>query len=123
MSLLKFTNYDNIEKSQVMEVVMSREDDALIFGVGILAGVATGIIAGLLLAPDSGLNTRKKLQLQAEDFAKNCVPTVEEAKRQALATADVIQFKIEKAINSVNDSIKARQLAKAKDKEHSVYGI
>ncbi|MBQ2645154.1 YtxH domain-containing protein [bacterium] len=102
---------------------MSKDDNALIFGIGILAGVTTGIIAGLLLAPQSGEETRKKLETQINDLSKNCCPTVEEAKRQALATVDVIQFKIEKAIKKINDTIKARQLAKAKDKEHSVYGI
>jgi len=102
---------------------MSKDDNALMFGIGILAGVTTGIIAGLLMAPASGEETRKKLENQVNDFAENHCPTVEEAKRQALATVDVIQFKIEKAIKKVNDAIKARQLAKAKDKEHSVYGI
>lgn len=102
---------------------MSKDDNALVFGIGILAGVTTGIIAGLLFAPASGEETRKKLESQVSEFAENYCPTVEEAKRQALATADVIQYKIEKAIKKVNDTIKARQLAKAKDKEHSVYGI
>lgn len=102
---------------------MSKDDNALIFGIGILAGVTTGIIAGLLLAPDSGEETRKKLQTQAEDFGKNCRPALEDAKRQALATIDVVQYKIEKTINRINNAIKARHLAKAKDKEHSVYGI
>ncbi|MCR5260932.1 MAG: YtxH domain-containing protein [Candidatus Gastranaerophilales bacterium] len=102
---------------------MSKDDDALIFGIGILAGVTAGIIAGLLMAPASGEETRKKLENHVNDFAENCCPTLEEAKRQALATVDVLQFKIEKAIKKVNDMIKARQLAKAKDKEHSVYGI
>jgi len=102
---------------------MSKDDNALIFGIGILAGVTAGIIAGLLMAPASGEETRKKLETQVNDFAENCCPTLEEAKRQALATIDVIQYKIEKSIKKVNDVIKARQLAKAKDKEHSVYGI
>ena len=102
---------------------MSQDDNALIFGIGILAGVTTGIIAGLLFAPASGEESRKKLEAQVTDFAQNHCPTVEEAKRQALATVDVIQFKIEKAIKKINDTIKARQLARAKDKEDTVYGI
>ena len=106
-----------------MEVVMSRDDDSLLFGIGILAGVTTGIIAGLLMAPASGEETRKKIEKQVTEFTETHCPSVEEAKRQALATVDVVQFKIEKAIKKVSDSIKARQLAKAKDKEHSVYGI
>ena len=68
-------------------------------------------------------NCAKKIEDKVTDFAENHCPTVEEAKRQALATVDVVQYKIEKAIKRVNDAIKARQLAKAKDKEDTVYGI
>ncbi len=101
---------------------MSREDNSLMFGIGVLAGVTAGIIAGLLLAPASGEESRKKLEEKVNEFADNC-PTADEAKRQVLETVDVVQFKIEKAIERVKNSIKARQLAKAKDKEQSVYGV
>lgn len=112
----------NFKQSQVMEVSMSREDNSLMFGIGVLAGVTAGIIAGLLLAPTSGEESRKKLEEKVNEIAENC-PSTEEAKRQVLETVDVVQFKIEKAIERVKNSIKARQLAKAKDKEQSVYGI
>ncbi len=101
---------------------MSREDNSLMFGIGVLAGVTAGIIVGLLLAPASGEESRKKLEEKVNEFADNC-PTADEAKRQVLETVDVVQFKIEKAIERVKNSIKARQLAKAKDKEQSVYGV
>lgn len=113
----------DLGKVKKTEVAMSKDDNALMFGIGILAGVTTGIIAGLLFAPASGEESRKKLEKSVNNFAQNHCPTVEEAKRQALATVDVIQFKIEKAIKRVNDAIKAKQLAKAKDKEDTVYGI
>ncbi len=112
----------NLKQSQVMEVSMSREDNSLMFGIGVLAGVTAGIIVGLLLAPASGEESRKKLEEKVNEFADNC-PTADEAKRQVLETVDVVQFKIEKAIERVKNSIKARQLAKAKDKEQSVYGV
>lgn len=112
----------NLEQSQVMEVSMSREDNSWMFGIGVLAGVTAGIIAGLLFAPASGEESRKKLEEKVNEISDNC-PTAEEAKRQVLETVDVVQFKIEKAIERVKNSIKARQLAKAKDKEQSVYGV
>ena len=102
---------------------MSKEDNALMFGIGILAGITTGFIAGLLAAPASGEETRKKLETTVCDFTNKHCPSLEEAKRHALATADIIQYKIEKALKKINDTIKARQLARAKDKENSVYGI
>ena len=112
----------NLKQSQVMEVEMSREDNSLMFGIGVLAGVTAGIIAGLLMAPASGEESRKKIEEKVNETADNC-PSADEAKRQVLETVDVVQFKIEKAIERVKNSIKARQLAKAKDKEHSVYGV
>ena len=103
---------------------MSREDDnALLFGIGILAGVTAGVIGGLLFAPESGEETRKKLESKINELADN-YPCVETAKKQALEAIDVLQYKIEKAIKKVDEAVKAKQLARAKEKEDSaVYGV
>ena len=102
---------------------MSKDDNGLLFGIGILAGVTAGIVGGLLFAPQSGEETRKKLECKINEIADNC-PCIENAKRQTLEAIDVLQYKIEKAIKKIDDSIKARQLARAKEKEDSaVYGI
>ena len=37
--------------------------------LGILAGVAAGATLGILFAPDSGVNTRKKILRKGEDYA------------------------------------------------------
>lgn len=39
--------------------------------LGILAGVAAGATLGILFAPDSGVNTRKKIVRKGEDYAGN----------------------------------------------------
>lgn len=101
---------------------MSREDETIVFGIGILAGVVAGIAAGILFAPESGEDLRKRVDNSLNDIAEKC-PTKSEVKRQTLATIDIIQYKIEKAVNKIKNTIKAKQLAKAKDKEQSVYGI
>ena len=62
----------NLKQSQVMEVEMSREDNSLMFGIGVLAGVTAGIIAGLLMAPASGEESRKKIEeKEKKDFQNN----------------------------------------------------
>jgi gas vesicle protein len=37
--------------------------------LGVLGGVAVGAIAGILLAPDKGSKTRKKIMNKSKDFA------------------------------------------------------
>ena len=39
--------------------------------LGVLAGVAAGATLGILFAPDSGVNTRKKIMKKGEDYADN----------------------------------------------------
>lgn len=102
---------------------MSREDDSLLFGIGILAGVTAGIIGGLLFAPQSGEESRKKLEDKFNELSEKC-PCLENAEKHALEAIDVLQYKIEKAIKKIDDGYKAKKLAKAKEKEDSaVYGV
>lgn len=101
---------------------MSREENnGLMFGLGILAGVVAGITAGVLLAPQSGEETRKQLKEGVEDLNESS--SVENFKKRALISADIFRYKIERAFRHLRNSVRARRLAKAKDKEHTVYGI
>lgn len=46
--------------------------------LGILAGIAIGAIAGILLAPDKGSNTRKKLMSKGDDLANEIREKIDE---------------------------------------------
>lgn len=39
--------------------------------LGVLAGVAAGATLGILFAPDSGVNTRRKIAKKGEDYVGN----------------------------------------------------
>ena len=56
-----------------------------------------------------------------QDFMKNS--EIQEAKRQAITSIDVMRYKLEQKYNKINESIKAKQIAKAKEKEYSDYEV
>ena len=73
--------------------------------VGIIAGLAAGAVVGLLMAPDSGSNTRKKLSQKGQgyvddlkskfnDFLDGFMNQVETVKDDASDLADRAKSKI-----------------------------
>ncbi|HEY9117945.1 MAG TPA: YtxH domain-containing protein [Roseivirga sp.] len=69
---------------------------------GVLAGVTAGAITGILLAPDSGKNTRKKLATSANDL----VDTLKEEVDSKTETAkDTYNHSLEKAANSTKNGV------------------
>lgn len=93
---------------------MTKEDNSISFGLGLLGGIVGGIIAGILLAPKSGEETRKEIQEAVSNVAEKYTPEVIEAKKQALTTIEMVSLKMENFYNKINSSIKNRQMAKAK---------
>ena len=102
---------------------MSKEDSSISFGVGLLLGGVGGVIAACLYAPKSGEESRKDIENAITDMAQKYTPEIQEAKRQALTSIDVMRYRLEQQYNKINDSIKAKQLAKAKEKELSDYEV
>lgn len=60
---------------------MSSENNGR-FTAGLLFGVVLGALAGLFLAPQTGEETRKKLQETAEDFGKQISKVTEKLKEE-----------------------------------------
>ena len=96
---------------------MSKEDNSISFGVGLLLGVVGGVIAACLYTPKSGEEARKDVENAITDLAQKYTPEIREAKRQALTSIDVMRYKLEQQYNKLNETIKAKQIAKAKEKE------
>ena len=61
------------------------------FTIGLLTGVAVGVVTGLLLAPYSGAQTRRRLAQQAQRIAD----TAREVADRAEHTAAVLGEKVE----------------------------
>ncbi len=102
---------------------MSKEDSSISFGVGLLIGVVGGVIAAVLYAPKSGEETRKDVENVISDIAQKYTPEIKQAKKQALTSIDVMRYRLEQQYNKINETIKAKQIAKAKQKESIDYEV
>lgn len=100
---------------------MSKNHSSISFGLGLIAGVVGGIIAGVLYAPKPGDESRKELQDVVSDIAEKHSPEVKEAKKQALESMDLIRYKAERQLRKVNHMLKSKKMQKAKELEDTEY--
>ena len=97
------------------------KNKSLAFPLGLLAGVVGGVVAGILFAPKSGEETRKELAYAANEFYEKHSPEINEAKRQAIQSVDLVRCKLERQFKNMTDRIKSHKLRKAKVREASDY--
>ena len=102
---------------------MSKEDNSISFGMGLLMGVVGGVIAAVLYTPKSGEESRKDVENAITDFARKYTPEIREVKKQAMTSIDIMRYRLEQQYNKINESIKAKQMAKAKQKESTDYEV
>jgi len=100
---------------------MSKDNKSLAFPLGLLAGVVGGIVAGVLFAPKSGKETREELVQAASEFYEKHSPEINNAKKQAMDSVELLKCKLERQIKTFADSIKSRKMRKAKEKENSSF--
>lgn len=83
--------------------------------LGVVVGLAAGAMAGILMAPDSGSNTRKKLSSQGQgvvedlkskfnDFLDGFMSHVETVKDDAHDLADRTKSKIGETVKKVGNT-------------------
>lgn len=93
------------------------KDNSIGFGVGLLLGVVGGIVAGILYAPKPGEEMREKLKETVCEFAEKHSPAVNEAKKQALESIDLLKYKLEKQYKKFGSMIQSKKMRKAKELE------
>lgn len=98
-----------------------KNDGSVSFGLGLLAGIAGGVVAALLLTPKSGKENRELICSTISNAIEKYSPEVSEAKRKAIDSLDVLKCKLENKYRKMNEDIKAKQMAKAKEKECGNY--
>lgn len=90
---------------------------SFMFGMGLLAGVVGGIVAGVLFAPKSGEESRRELKEAACELYEKNSPAITEAKKQALENVDLMRYKLERQFRKFNNMVKSKKLLKAKELE------
>lgn len=93
------------------------KNKSLMFGMGLLAGVVGGLVAGVLFAPKPGEESRKELKDAACELYEKHSPAIAEAKRQAMENVDLMKYKLERQFRKYNNMVKSKKLLKAKELE------
>lgn len=102
---------------------MCKEKTSIGFGVGLIAGVVGGIIAGVLLAPKSGEESREKLKATVCDLAEKHSPAIQDAKKKAFESLDLLRYKLERQYKKFNNMLKSKKMQRAKELEGSAYNV
>ncbi|MBP3924433.1 YtxH domain-containing protein [bacterium] len=93
------------------------DNKSFAFGMGLIAGVIGGIAAGVLFAPKPGEETRKVLKDAACEFYEKNSPAINDAKKQAMESVDLVRYKLERQFRKINNMVKSKKLLKAKELE------
>ncbi len=96
---------------------MCKDKTSIGFGLGLLAGVLGGIAAGILFAPCPGEEMRAKVKDTVTDLAEKYSPEVQEAKKQALESIDLLKYKLEKQYKKFGNMLKSKKMRRAKELE------
>ena len=94
-----------------------KDKSSIGFGLGLMLGVVGGIVAGVLYAPKSGEESRKELKETACEFYEKHAPQIIEAKKQALESIDLMNYKLERQFRKLNNILKSKKMLKAKELE------
>lgn len=102
---------------------MSKEKTSIGFGIGLIAGVVGGLIAGVMYAPKSGKESREKLKSTVCELAEKHSPAIYDAKKKAYESIDLLRYKLERNYKKFDNMLKSRKMRKAKELESNEYNV
>ncbi len=102
---------------------MCKKSNSIAFALGILAGVAGGVLAGVFFAPKSGKESREDVKAAFKNVCEKCNPEINKVKNQALDVIKNTKYRLEYECKRIADNIKAEKMANAKKIETDVYNM
>ncbi len=102
---------------------MEKKPNSIAFAMGILAGIAGGVLAGVIFAPKSGKESREDIKDAFKSVVAKCHPEINRVKNQAIDVIKNTKNKIEEECKKIAENIKAEKLANAKNIETDVYNM
>lgn len=91
----------NVIVLQINFITMNRSDKTLL---ALIIGAATGLVAGLLFAPDKGKKTRKKISVKANELRDEIKEGIDSKKIKKMANEALSE--VEKYGQKFSDLIK-----------------
>jgi len=85
-----------------------------------LLGTATGFILGVLFAPASGEETRKKIQEQASKSGKKIKESYEHVSKEAEKGINVVKEKTSEGIGAIKDFVEKKKEELSKKKQEPI---
>ena len=98
------------------------DDDISSFMLGLVAGLAGGALAGILLAPKSGDELREDINDLAQKLPKRLNDEIGNPQGRARSFIDRTRYNIESQVDKVKKDIEADRMARAKQAEEMASG-
>lgn len=92
-------------------------DGAVVFGVGLLAGLAAGVVVAILTTPKAGVEVRQDLKATLNRFVDDLPDEFQATELKSKELLFNIKYSIENQIARIGEAIKAGKIAAAKRKE------
>jgi len=99
----------------------NKGSSAIEITLSFLLGTATGFILGVLFAPASGEETRKKIQDQASKSGEKIKESYEHVSQEAEKGINIVKEKTSEGIGAIKDFVEKKKEELSKKKQESIH--